>query len=77
MLGTMMQFPLTLTPILECARKVFGAGEIVSRLPDGSSNRSTYADLYRRARALAFCVPSMFKADFARWHRLHKQNKTD
>ena len=53
MLGTMMQYPLTLTPILERAATLFGAVEIVSRLPDKSLHRSTYGDVCRRARALA------------------------
>src|SRR5712692_2425222 len=53
MRGTMMDFPLTLTPILERAGKYFGTIEIVSRRPDRSLHRTTYAELYRRARALA------------------------
>jgi fatty-acyl-CoA synthase len=53
MLATMMQFPLTLTPILERAARFFGAAEVVSRLPDGSIARSDYASIWRRARALA------------------------
>jgi len=48
-----MQFPLTLTPLLERAGKLFPNVEIVSRRPDNSIQRSTYANLYRRARALA------------------------
>jgi len=53
MLSTMMQFPLTLTSILERAGRLFGPVEIVSRLPDRSLRRSTYADLARRSRLLA------------------------
>jgi fatty-acyl-CoA synthase len=49
----MMDFPLTLAPILERAGKYFGKIEIVSRRPDRSVHRTTYAELYRRARALA------------------------
>jgi fatty-acyl-CoA synthase len=52
-LGTMMQYPLTLTSILERAGKLFGGVEIVSRLPDKSLHRANYGDLYRRASALA------------------------
>jgi fatty-acyl-CoA synthase len=52
MQGNMMQYPLTLTHILERAGQLFGAVEIVSRRPDGSVHRTSYADLYRRARAL-------------------------
>jgi len=51
--GRMMAFPLTLIPLLERARQVFGHVEIVSRRPDRSIVRATYADLHRRARALA------------------------
>jgi fatty-acyl-CoA synthase len=51
--GTMMDFPLTLAPILERAGKLFGKTEVVSRRPDRSIARCTYADVYRRARRLA------------------------
>jgi fatty-acyl-CoA synthase len=53
MKGTMMQCPLTLASLLERAGKVFPKVDIVSQLPDCSTHRYTYADLYRRARALA------------------------
>ena len=53
MRGTMMDFPLTLTHILERGGKLFGKVEIVSRRPDGSFHRYTYADFFRRARLLA------------------------
>ena len=53
MQGTMMDYPLTLVPILERAGRLFGKVEIVSRLPDKSLHRYTYKDFYRRARALA------------------------
>jgi fatty-acyl-CoA synthase len=49
----MMDFPLTLTAILERAGKLFGRVEVVWRQPGGSLDRYTYADFYRRARALA------------------------
>ncbi|HKW90223.1 MAG TPA: long-chain fatty acid--CoA ligase [Candidatus Acidoferrales bacterium] len=53
MRGTMMDFPLTLPTILERAGKLFGKVEIVSRRPDKSFARTTYAEYYRRARRLA------------------------
>ncbi len=53
MFGTMMEYPLTLTAILERAGRLFGAVEIVSRLPDRSFERTNYAQVYRRSRALA------------------------
>jgi len=53
MYGTMMHYPLTLSHLLERAGKYFPDVEIVSRRPDHGLHRYTYADLYRRARALA------------------------
>lgn len=50
--GTMMRFPLTLTHVLERARRLYGDSEIVSRLPDKSLHRYRYRDFYRRAHAL-------------------------
>jgi fatty-acyl-CoA synthase len=49
----MMQVPLNLSHFLERAGKLFGAREIVSRMPDKSLHRYTYAEFYRRARLLA------------------------
>ena len=49
----MMDFPLTLTHILDHAGALFPKAEIVSRLPDKSLRRYTYSDFYRRARTLA------------------------
>ena len=53
MLGTMMEFQLTLTTILERAGKLFPTVELVSRLPNGELHRSNYGELYRRSYALA------------------------
>ncbi|HEY6968435.1 MAG TPA: long-chain fatty acid--CoA ligase [Candidatus Angelobacter sp.] len=53
---TMMNYPLTLVPMLERAGKLFGPRELVSRRPDRSLCRYTYSDFYRRARALAECI---------------------
>jgi fatty-acyl-CoA synthase len=53
MQGTMMHWPLTLSHSLERAGNYFPNVAIVSRRPDHSLVRNTYADLYRRARALA------------------------
>jgi len=53
MRGTMMDFPLTLPTILERVGKYFPRVEIVTRRPDRSIQRSTYGDVYRRARQLA------------------------
>ena len=51
--STMMDYPLTLTHILERAGRLFPEVEIVSRMPDRSLHRHTYADFYHRALALA------------------------
>ena len=53
MRGTMMDFPLTVQPILERAGKLFSNVEIVSRRPDRSLKRTTYGEIYRRSRRLA------------------------
>ncbi|WNG32396.1 long-chain fatty acid--CoA ligase [Archangium violaceum] len=54
--GRMMDFPLTLTHFLERARTYFGRSEIVSRQPDKSFHRYTYADFYRRSCKLAHAL---------------------
>lgn len=51
--GLMMQYPLTLLHLLERVNQLFAKVEIVSREPDRSIYRYTYADFYRRARQLA------------------------
>jgi fatty-acyl-CoA synthase len=51
--GRMMDFPLTVTHLLERARTLFGGSEIVSRLPDRSLHRVTYDGFYRRTAQLA------------------------
>src|SRR5882672_2803514 len=53
MKGTMMQFPLTLRPLLERAAKLFPNVEIVSGRPDNSIHRYTYGEMAQRARSLA------------------------
>jgi fatty-acyl-CoA synthase len=53
MRGLMMEFPLTLAPLLERADKLFGRVEIVSRRPDRTLARTTCAEFSRRARKLA------------------------
>ena len=54
--GRMMDFPLTLTHFLERARSFFGSAEIVTRRPDKTLARSTYADFYRRTCKLAHAL---------------------
>jgi len=50
---TMMNYPLTLPHLLERAGKLYRSVEIVSRMPDRSLHRYTYAEFYRRARSFA------------------------
>ena len=50
--GLMMDFPLTLTAIFRRAETLFGPRAIVSRLPDRSLHRYTYADFTARTRRL-------------------------
>src|SRR5579884_923286 len=49
----MMNYPLTLTHILERAAKLYARKEIASRMPDGGMHRYTYADFHRRVHRLA------------------------
>ena len=53
MRGTMMDFPLTLSTILERAGKLFPRVEIVSRKPDKTITRTCYGEFYSRSRRLA------------------------
>ena len=53
MLGTMMDFPLTLGHLIERAAGLFPRVEVVTRLADRSLHRTNYAEVGRRARALA------------------------
>jgi fatty-acyl-CoA synthase len=57
--GTMMDFPLTLPHLLGRARLLFGASEIVSRLPDKSLHRHAYRDFCRRSTALAAALQQL------------------
>ncbi|HEY2373091.1 MAG TPA: long-chain fatty acid--CoA ligase [Gaiellaceae bacterium] len=57
--GQMMHFPLTLTHMLKRAETYFGRGEIVTRLPDKSFHRTTYADTMRRSKQLAVALQQL------------------
>src|SRR5215210_6427219 len=56
MQGLMMDFPLTLGAIFRRAERVFPRRAIVTRLPDASLHRYTYADFAERARRLAHAL---------------------
>src|SRR5215470_17414732 len=51
--STMQNVPLSLNQILERAGRLYPQSEIVSRLPDKSLRRHTFAECYTRARRLA------------------------
>ena len=53
MKGQMMNYPLTTNAIIEYGNRVFPYKEIVSKLPDGTMHRYTYADMYKRTKKLA------------------------
>ncbi|MGB9112527.1 MAG: long-chain fatty acid--CoA ligase [Acidimicrobiales bacterium] len=54
--GQMMDFQLTLPPLLRRAEQYFGDREIVTRLPDKSFHRYTYREMTRRAKQLAVAL---------------------
>ncbi len=56
--GLMMNTPLTLTPMLERAARLFPNKEIVSRT-DSGTHRYTYADFHARTHRLAWAMKRM------------------
>ena len=54
--GLMMDFQLTLPTILRRVEAYFGGKEVVTRLPDKSFHRYTYADMARRSKQLAVAL---------------------
>jgi fatty-acyl-CoA synthase len=59
MRSTMMDVPLSLNHLLDRAGTLFGGNEILSRLPDKSLRRHSYADFHRRTRSLAAALQSL------------------
>jgi fatty-acyl-CoA synthase len=59
MQGQMMDFQLTLPPLLRRAETFFGDKQIATRLPDRSFHHYTYRDMARRARQLAVALESL------------------
>jgi acyl-CoA synthetase (AMP-forming)/AMP-acid ligase II len=57
--GLMMDFQLTLPTLLRRAESYYGGKEIVTRLPDKSFHRYTYAESCRRSRALAVALQGL------------------
>ncbi len=54
-----MDYELNLTAILRRAETLFGRKEIVTRLPDRSFHRYTYADFIARAKRLSLALPRL------------------
>jgi fatty-acyl-CoA synthase len=54
--GRMMDFPLTLTHLLERARRFFPKTEVVSRAADGTLARHDWAQVYARTAKLAHAL---------------------
>jgi fatty-acyl-CoA synthase len=59
MTGLMMDYPLTLTHILERSAKIHPDREIASRVDDGSMHRYTYRDFHRRVHRLAHTLDGL------------------
>ncbi|HNW61355.1 MAG TPA: long-chain-fatty-acid--CoA ligase [Piscinibacter sp.] len=59
MRSTMMDVPLSLNHLLDRAGHIFGGGTIVSRLPDKTLRRHSYAEYHRRTRALAAALTAL------------------
>jgi fatty-acyl-CoA synthase len=59
MTGLMMDYPLTLTHILERSAKIYPSREIASRAPDGSMQRYTYCDFHGRVHRLAHALSGL------------------
>ncbi len=57
--GLMMDYQLTLPSLLRRAEQYSGSKEIVTRLPDKSFYRTTYAESCRRSRALAVALQTL------------------
>lgn len=55
----MMDFQLTLTPLVRRAEEVFATREMVSRLPDKSLHRQSYAAFSERVRRLASALTKL------------------
>lgn len=59
MKGLMMDFPLTLPVIMRRAETLHGKKEIITRLPDKSLHRYTYADFALRAKKLSVALQQL------------------
>jgi fatty-acyl-CoA synthase len=57
--GLMMDYQLSLPPILERAETFFGDRDVVTRLPDKSFHRYTYGEMAKRAKQLAVALQKL------------------
>ena len=57
--GLMMDFPLTMDVILRQAERIHGVREVVTRLPDKTWHRYTYADMAARAKCLSLALAQL------------------
>jgi fatty-acyl-CoA synthase len=57
--GLMMDYQLSLPPLLQRAETFFGDREVVTRLPDKSFHRYTYRDMGGRAKQLAVALQKL------------------
>jgi fatty-acyl-CoA synthase len=55
----MLDYPLTLTHLLQRAHRYFGGVEIVSRAPDGKIHRHTWTQVYHRSAKLAHALEKL------------------
>jgi len=59
MISTMMDVPLSLNHLLERAGHLFPTQQILTRMPDRSIRRHSFAEYYRRTRALGAALQSL------------------
>ncbi len=59
--GLMMDYDLTLPAVMRRAESLYGTKEIVTRNPDKSFHRYTYADFIRRTKSLSVALASLGK----------------
>ena len=64
--GLIMDYELNIASILRRGEQLFGRKEIVTRLPDKSFHRYTYADFGRRAKRLGSAFRKAGLTDGAR-----------
>src|SRR3954471_17988489 len=57
--GLMMDFQLTLPPLMRRAETIFGDQQVVSRLPDRSFHTYTFRDMARRSKQLAVALQKL------------------